>query len=248
MNKISRSEAKNLGLKHYFTGKECKRGHIDNRNVSDKSCVSCKRERKRALRSIPEYRERERARERLAWKTNENRRKRKAYTDKKRRSSEEYKYSQRKKEKERYKNDAEYRSRKINSACYYFQRNKNKIQTRRREWFYKKYRTDHMFKIKHNCRSFVWRACIAAKEGKTESTFESLGYTAKEFKEHIERQFTKGMSWSNHGDWHIDHVVPVSHFIKIGETDPSVIHALHNLRPIWKEENIKKSDTLEYLV
>ena len=38
---VSRQEAKNAGLSHYFTGKPCRRGHIDNRTTIDATCVTC---------------------------------------------------------------------------------------------------------------------------------------------------------------------------------------------------------------
>lgn len=38
---IGREEAKALGLKHYFSGKPCLKGHIAKRFVSTRSCVSC---------------------------------------------------------------------------------------------------------------------------------------------------------------------------------------------------------------
>src|SRR5258707_2011083 len=38
---ISRSEAKAKGLKRYFTGEPCKRGHIAERLISDCTCVQC---------------------------------------------------------------------------------------------------------------------------------------------------------------------------------------------------------------
>lgn len=44
MEIISRKEAKDRGLKHYFTGKPCGRGHIDYRFVSIGTCMSCARE------------------------------------------------------------------------------------------------------------------------------------------------------------------------------------------------------------
>ena len=46
MEKITlRTIAKAQGNKYYYTGKPCKRNHIDNRYVSDGSCVSCVLER-----------------------------------------------------------------------------------------------------------------------------------------------------------------------------------------------------------
>jgi hypothetical protein len=45
---ISRADAKTLGLKRYFTGEQCKRGHIAEREVSGWKCVECAREWKAA--------------------------------------------------------------------------------------------------------------------------------------------------------------------------------------------------------
>jgi len=45
MNIISRKEAKSQGLKRYFTGKPCKRGHIAERGVCNSGCISCKQQR-----------------------------------------------------------------------------------------------------------------------------------------------------------------------------------------------------------
>jgi len=42
---ISRAEAKKQGLKHYFTGLPCPRGHIDYRFTSVGACMACTRER-----------------------------------------------------------------------------------------------------------------------------------------------------------------------------------------------------------
>lgn len=41
MEVISRKEAKELGLKRYFTGNPCKHGHISERKVCDGGCVEC---------------------------------------------------------------------------------------------------------------------------------------------------------------------------------------------------------------
>lgn len=41
MNVISRKEAKAAGLKRYFTGKPCKRGHVVERQVASERCREC---------------------------------------------------------------------------------------------------------------------------------------------------------------------------------------------------------------
>jgi hypothetical protein len=68
-----------------------------------------------------------------------------------------------------------------------------------------------------------------------------MGFTREEFKVHIETQFEPWMTWANHGKWHVDHIVPVAHYISQGVTDPLVINALSNLRPLSAAENLRKS-------
>lgn len=67
-----------------------------------------------------------------------------------------------------------------------------------------------------------------------------IGYTPSELRERIESMFSPGMTWDNYGDWHIDHIKPVSAFLNEGETDPSIINSLSNLQPLWSCENLKK--------
>src|SRR5260370_26795666 len=43
MEVISWKAAKAAGLKYYFTGKSCKRGHVDFRYVTCRHCVVCSR-------------------------------------------------------------------------------------------------------------------------------------------------------------------------------------------------------------
>ena len=73
------------------------------------------------------------------------------------------------------------------------------------------------------------------KEGKT---IDILGYSALDLKKHIEALFTDGMSWENYGEWHIDHIKPVTKFDK--NELPSVVNALSNLQPLWANENRSK--------
>ena len=41
MKVIKRKDAKSFGLKVYFTGKACKRGHISKRYVANAVCIEC---------------------------------------------------------------------------------------------------------------------------------------------------------------------------------------------------------------
>ena len=48
------------------------------------------------------------------------------------------------------------------------------------------------------------------------------------------------MSWSNFGECHIDHKIPISW----GKTEDDIIKLNHykNLQPLWAEENLSKGN------
>ena len=90
---ISREEARQKGLKRFFTGKPCKHGHVCERRVDSSECAECGRTRGRAYHRRPDVKERvqahrqqpdvkERIQERVrAWAQRpEVRERRRAYT------------------------------------------------------------------------------------------------------------------------------------------------------------------------
>lgn len=81
-----------------------------------------------------------------------------------------------------------------------------------------------------------------AKHKKRSSTAAALGYSRAQLVAHIQAQFTDQMSWDKRSSFSIDHVVPISVFIRNGVTDPAVVSSLANLRPVPPKENRMKSD------
>lgn len=203
MNTITRSEAQSLGLRHYFTGIECKNGHIEKRLTSSRACAQCSRDKSREdmrkKRECPKTREKMKAQWR-EWYHNGN-------------------------QKKRVENTASWRSSNPDTVKEINRRSVKKFRSTAEGKAY-------CFAVKclHRCRT-----------NKTDRTFKLLGYTKEQLVKHIESQFSDGMSWDNHGAWHIDHVYPVSAFISSGEANPAVINALKNLQPLWASENIRKS-------
>ena len=55
------------------------------------------------------------------------------------------------------------------------------------------------------------RVYIALKNDKEMSSTEYLGCNMELSNEHIEQQFTEGMSWENYDEWHIDHKIPLKY-------------------------------------
>ncbi|EWS53021.1 MULTISPECIES: hypothetical protein [unclassified Methylibium] len=103
------------------------------------------------------------------------------------------------------------------------------------------------FRLKAWMRT-VLRRCIVRKDDAR--TNEVFGYSVHDLISHIERQFLPGMSWRNFGEWHIDHIVPLSAFQIEGEHDPKLKTAwgLPNLRPLWAADNLRKNAKRIYLI
>lgn len=89
---------------------------------------------------------------------------------------------------------------------------------------------------------------LKGKEGK--SVDEIVGYSGEDLKLHLERQFLDGMSWNNYGEWHVDHIQPLSSFKISSADDPEVKRAwcLSNLRPLWAKDNLRKKDKRLFLL
>lgn len=77
-----------------------------------------------------------------------------------------------------------------------------------------------------------------------------LGYTADDLRAHLERQFQRGMTWDNYGEWHVDHILPVASFQYETVDSPEFLAcwALTNLRPLWARDNIVKRHNRTHLI
>lgn len=75
---------------------------------------------------------------------------------------------------------------------------------------------------------------------KSGTTFEVLGYSSDDLKLYLEKLFLPGMSWENRSEWHIDHIKPLSKFSP--DDDIKIINGLDNLRPLWSQDNLIKSN------
>lgn len=106
------------------------------------------------------------------------------------------------------------------------------------------YYREYNSRPKQKIRSSVARGMrYSLGDGKNGRSWESLvGYTLDDLMAHLEPQFTEGMSWENYGEWHIDHIKPISHF-NFGSTSDPEFHqcwSLWNLQPLWASDNLSK--------
>lgn len=98
--------------------------------------------------------------------------------------------------------------------------------------------TDINFKLADSLRCRL-RSAIK-KNTKTGSAVRDLGCTIEELKVYLEKQFKDGMTWQNHGKWHIDHIIPLISFNL--EDREQFLKACHytNLQPLWAKDNLSK--------
>lgn len=76
-----------------------------------------------------------------------------------------------------------------------------------------------------------------------------LHYTPAQLRAHLELRFKPGMTWENKGEWHIDHIRPVSSF-KINSVHSEAFRecfGLANLQPLWWWENVSKGAKLDWV-
>lgn len=100
-----------------------------------------------------------------------------------------------------------------------------------------------LFKLKCNTRSLLYNSFNRACKGqyrKSSSTEDMLCCSMDFFIKHIESLFKDGMSLNNYGDWHLDHITPLSNANNIDD----IIKYNHysNFQPLWAKDNILKSN------
>jgi hypothetical protein len=139
---------------------------------------------------------------------------------------------------EHYKNNVEHISVQKDG---YRKENMDKVRVRQNRWMKNKLKTDSLFKLSVTVRSRVKQYLKVKnfKEKLNKTNYEMIGLTPQELREHIENQFTEGMSWELMGKHiHIDHIIPLAS----AKTYEDVIRLSHytNLQPLWASDNMRK--------
>jgi hypothetical protein len=140
------------------------------------------------------------------------------------------------------------RAREYNKKSY--QLNPEKFKTYSKKWADKnkgyhknRMKSEPLLRLVHNMRNRVSSYCKSIRANKTTRTKEMLGLNLADFKSYMESKFQEGMTWDNYGQWHVDHIKPLS----LATTEQQVMELNHytNLQPLWASENLKKSNRYE---
>jgi hypothetical protein len=122
----------------------------------------------------------------------------------------------------------------------YQQENKVTINEKARISRAERKKKDPVYKFKEVTKCRIRKAIKSSGYKKGSETEKILGCSHEEFRNHIESQFGEGMDWNNHGEWHLDHKIPVSW----GENEEEVKALNHysNFQPLWGKDNLKKGN------
>lgn len=97
-------------------------------------------------------------------------------------------------------------------------------------------------KMRHGLACLIRSSMRKSGWSKTTKTQALLGCSFQEFQQHIENQFTDGMSWDNAGEWHYDHRIPCS--CATTQEELEALFHWSNFQPMWGGENISKGAAL----
>lgn len=124
----------------------------------------------------------------------------------------------------------------------YYQNNKEKIRVYKKNWETNKRNNDVIFKLKQQVRHRINVFVKTNNMKKNNKTFDIVGCSPYDLKEHLEKQFDNGMSWENRTEWHIDHIIPLSSAKTIEELYKLCHYT--NLQPLWAEDNLRKNNKI----
>jgi hypothetical protein len=238
----ARAAALASGAVRYFSGRPCVQGHLTERYAKDGCCVACKhirraaeehanpeKTRQRQKASRERHKDSIRLRQKAARQTPEARARERSWAEKNRAKRQEQ-------ARERYKDRPDLRektklwrkanperAKEIRRACYERRMKRPEVRV--------------TVAVSIGVRRFLK---TGGKRGR--KTFDVLPYTPEQLVKHLERRFAPGMTWENYGDWHIDHIVPISvfNFETVEHVDFHRAWALSNLQPLWATENQSK--------
>ena len=106
------------------------------------------------------------------------------------------------------------------------------------KYYNKRRKTDIRFKILGDLRNRIIK--VLRGNNKSLSTMFLIGCEIDYLLYHLQSQFVEGMTWDNHGEWHIDHIKPCASFDLSKESEQHKCFNYTNLQPLWAKDNLTK--------
>ena len=224
---ISRAQAKEQGLRLYFTGRECKRGHTSVHDMEGK-CRECRLARQR--NHFSQNKERYSATMKKWHERNPD-------------YQEQYNTQYRQENRERLLTNDRERYWQERDRFLSYQSSKE-VKDRNNERAKERRRSDPQYKLVKSLRCRLNAALKAAGARKGSATKRLAGCGMEFLQNYLEAMFLPGMTWDNHSlhGWHIDHIRPCASFDLTDPEQQKQCFHYTNLQPLWAKDNMEKSD------
>lgn len=118
--------------------------------------------------------------------------------------------------------------------------NKESVKTTQRNYNRQRYQNDSSFRLEKQIRHRVRLALKGVAQ--SYRTLQLIGCSIEQLREWLEAQFEPGMTWKNHGEWHVDHIRPCASFDLSDPAQQKQCFNFTNLQPLWAEDNWTKND------
>ena len=107
-----------------------------------------------------------------------------------------------------------------------------------------KNRNNEVYRMTKKVRNSIRSSFRNISFKKNNKTSEIIGCSMIEFINYIKSTFKEGMTIENHGEWHLDHIIPISK----ATTYEEAIKLNHytNFQALWSIENLKKGNKYEH--
>jgi len=135
----------------------------------------------------------------------------------------------------------------------YYEANKEKLAEKSKQYreankekiadYQKQYKKQWNIRLHNNISTALSNSLKTT--GKFKTTFKYLGCTKEVFIKYLESKFDKNMNWDNYGEWHIDHIIPISLIDSSNEIEVMYIWHYTNLQPMWCSDNISKGNKID---
>jgi len=122
----------------------------------------------------------------------------------------------------------------------YKEANREELTKKNMDYKRKRLAEDPLFKLIDGLRSRILLAIKSQAGEKAAKSMELLGCSVQHVRDHLESQFTEGMTWENRGEWHIDHILPCASFNLEDPQEQKKCFHWTNLQPLWALDNIRK--------
>jgi len=138
--------------------------------------------------------------------------------------------------KRRYLQNPDNRAKKAETGR--LRRQNPEFRARHAEYLRRRRQTNPQARLANRLRVRLHSALKGAR--KSAHTLELLGCQISDLVGHLESKFKPGMTWENHGKWHIDHIMPLASFDLSDPEQQRMACHWTNLQPLWADENMRK--------